>query len=88
VGTPLGALAHTSIDAPGGVGVRVTVNGAERGVAEGATVAELAALVGVAPSEAGTAVAVDGRVVPRREWDETAVEEGARVEVVRAAAGG
>jgi sulfur carrier protein len=66
----------------------VTLNGAERAVAEAATVADVAALVGVAADEAGTAVAVDGRVVPRREWDATPVDEGARVEVVRAAAGG
>jgi sulfur carrier protein len=68
--------------------VNVTVNGAERAVPEVATVADVAALVGVTAGEAGTAVAVDGRVVPRREWDATQVDEGARVEVVRAAAGG
>jgi thiamine biosynthesis protein ThiS len=33
-------------------------------------------------------VALDGRVVPRREWGATVVADGACVEVVRAAAGG
>ena len=66
----------------------MTLNGAERAVREAATVADVAALVGVTPAEAGTAVAVDGRVVPRRAWNATVVGEGARVEVVRAAAGG
>lgn len=64
------------------------VNGAERAVPESATVADVAALVGVAAAEAGTAVALDGRVVPRGEWGATVVVDGARVEVVRAAAGG
>ncbi|HET6690510.1 MAG TPA: sulfur carrier protein ThiS [Miltoncostaeaceae bacterium] len=64
------------------------LNGAERAVPEAATVAHVAGLVGVAATERGTAVAVDGRVVPRREWDATPVADGARVEVVRAAAGG
>jgi sulfur carrier protein len=68
--------------------VRVTLNGAERAVPEAATVADVAALVGVTAGEAGTAVALDGRVVPRREWSATAVGDGARLEVVRAAAGG
>jgi sulfur carrier protein len=68
--------------------MRVTLNGAEHAVPEAATVAEVAALVGVTPNEAGTAVALDGRVVPKREWDATVVGDGARVEVVRAAAGG
>jgi sulfur carrier protein len=68
--------------------VRVTLNGSERGVPDAATVADVAALVGVTRGEAGTAVALDGRVVPRREWGATAVADGARVEVVRAAAGG
>jgi sulfur carrier protein len=68
--------------------MRLTLNGAERVVPDAATVADVAALVGVAPAEAGTAVALDGRVVPRREWGATPVGDGARVEVVRAAAGG
>lgn len=68
--------------------MRVTLNGAERTVPEPATVADVAAIAGVRADEAGTAVAVDGRVVPRREWAATTVGDGARVEVVRAAAGG
>ncbi len=66
----------------------MTVNGAVRAVPQAATVAEVAALVGVTAGEAGTAVALDGRVVPRRDWGATRVGDGARVEVVRAAAGG
>jgi sulfur carrier protein len=68
--------------------VRVTLNGRERTVPEAATVADVAALVGVTAAEAGTAVALDGRVLPRGEWAATPVADAARVEVVRAAAGG
>jgi len=68
--------------------VRGTLNGSERAVPDAATVADVAALVGVTHAEAGTAVALDGRMVPRREWGATVVADGARLEVVRAAAGG
>lgn len=66
----------------------VTVNGTPRELATGATLAEVAALVGVATGEAGVAAALDGAVVPRARWARTAVADGAVVEIVRAAAGG
>ena len=68
--------------------MHVTLNGSERTLAESATVADAAALVGVRPGEPGVAVALEGRVVPGGHWTATRVHEGARVEVVRAAAGG
>jgi sulfur carrier protein len=36
----------------------------------------------------GVAVAVDGEVVPRSEWDTTALHEGQQVEVLNAVQGG
>ena len=36
----------------------------------------------------GVAVAVDAEVVPRGEWETTELDEGARVEVLRAIQGG
>ena len=36
----------------------------------------------------GVAVAVDGEVVPRGEWDEFELREGQRVEVLQAVQGG
>jgi sulfur carrier protein len=36
----------------------------------------------------GVAVAIDGEVVPRSLWATTAVPDGAKVEIVTAAAGG
>ena len=39
-------------------------------------------------STRGVAVAVNGEIVPRSEWDKTVVPEGADIEIVTAAAGG
>jgi sulfur carrier protein len=57
----------------------------ERG---GATIAELLADLGLEPSARGVAVAVDGEVVPRAEWDERTITEGQRVEALSAMQGG
>jgi sulfur carrier protein len=66
----------------------VRVNGAERVVGEGATLADLARELGIDEGRPGVAAAVDGEVVPRGRWAATPVREGAAVEVVGAAAGG
>ena len=36
----------------------------------------------------GVAVAVNNRVVPRRDWDNTPLEEGSKITVIRAVCGG
>ena len=54
----------------------------------GATIAELLAELGVETRARGVAVAVDGEVVPRAEWDERRVNEGQRVEALAAMQGG
>jgi len=66
--------------------VNLTVNGEACSVPDGATVGVLAELRGVA--RRGTAVAVDGTVVPRRQWDDHVLVDGQAVEVVRAVQGG
>jgi sulfur carrier protein len=66
--------------------VIVTLNGELREVADGATVAALVALLGAGGR--GVAVALAGEVVPRGRWEETAVADGDRVEVVAAIQGG
>jgi sulfur carrier protein len=68
--------------------VEVIVNGRPCAVDDGATVRAAVAAAGAAGDERGVAVAVDGAVVPRRAWDETPLESGSRVEVLRATAGG
>ncbi len=65
--------------------MRVYVNGEEREV-EVRTVGELLAQLG-APED-GVAVAMDNAVIPRSRRADTALHEGARVEVIRAVGGG
>jgi sulfur carrier protein len=66
----------------------VSVNGIERELPEPTTVAHAVRLLGVGDDERGVAVALDAEVVPRDRWTEVALAAGARLEVVRAAAGG
>jgi sulfur carrier protein len=54
----------------------------------GATITELLADLGVEARARGVAVAVDGEVVPRAEWDGRRVNEGERVEALSAMQGG
>jgi sulfur carrier protein len=68
--------------------VIVTVNGAPRELAPGATVASVVELLDVAPDARGVAVALDGEVVSRSEWPTAQLREGAMVEVVAAIQGG
>ena len=62
------------------------VNGAERELPAGSTVATL--LESLELGRAGTAVAVDGEVVPRARHAETVLPDGAVVEVLTAVQGG
>jgi sulfur carrier protein len=70
----------------GGPAIRVLVNGDERTLPAGTTVAELVAAL--CERTRGVAVAVDREVVPRSTWGRVVVTEGSMVEVVAAAAGG
>jgi len=38
--------------------------------------------------ERGVAVALNGRVVPRASWNETALQDGDEIEIIRAVQGG
>jgi sulfur carrier protein len=66
----------------------VTVNGEQRELESGATVASVVAQFDVAPDARGVAVALDGEVVTRSRWSQTAVADGALVEIVSAIGGG
>jgi len=68
--------------------VKVELNGEPRELAEGATLAEAALAAGAPESRRGVAVALDGEVVPRREWDTTPLRDGQAVEVLAAIQGG
>lgn len=64
----------------------VFINGAPDDEAAGRTIAEV--LVDVAGSLRGSAVVVDGEVVPRGEWQNYQLRPGQRVEVITAVQGG
>lgn len=66
----------------------IELNGERVDLAAGASVAEAIARLGAGGERRGVAVAVDGEVVPRSEWDSTELADGQRVEVVGAIQGG
>jgi sulfur carrier protein len=68
--------------------VNVQLNGEWQDVADGATVADAIALLGVPLDARGVAVAVDREVVRRADWSATALSAGARVEILTAIQGG
>jgi sulfur carrier protein len=68
--------------------VNLVVNGVSRVLPAGATVAEVLSVLHVGSDARGVAVAVDGEVVRRSDWDSAALREGARVEVLGAIGGG
>jgi sulfur carrier protein len=68
--------------------MEIRVNGEQRQLPDGATVASIVELLEVAPDARGVAVALDGEVVARGRWGETHLAEGARIEVVAAIQGG
>ncbi len=66
----------------------VTVNGQPRELPSSSTVASVVELLGAEPDARGVAVALNGEVVARGRWPETALSEGARIEVLSAIQGG
>ena len=68
--------------------MNVTLNGEPRSLGDGASVRQAVAATGAAPDARGLAVAVDGEVVPRGQWDTVELRDGQRVEIVQAVQGG
>lgn len=66
----------------------VSLNGVARELDDGATVAAALALLDVGPTTRGVAVALDGEVVARGEWEARRLSPGARLEVLTAIQGG
>jgi sulfur carrier protein len=66
----------------------VVLNGECRELSDHARVRDAVVATGAAEEGRGVAVALDGEVVPRGRWDEVALEDGQRVEVVQAVQGG
>lgn len=68
--------------------VSVRINGERRELPTGATVASVIESLQNMPQGRGVAVAVEGEVVPRGQWSNIELHEGATVEVVVAVQGG
>ena len=68
--------------------MRIELNGEPRELAEGATLSDAVRESGAERGGRGVAVALDGEVVPRGEWDTTSLSEGMKVEVLQAVQGG
>jgi sulfur carrier protein len=66
----------------------ISLNGQQSDVRAGETVAAALARLNLALDARGVAVAVDGQVVPRTQWESFALAEHARVEVLTAMQGG
>jgi len=68
--------------------MNVVLNGQARELRDGATVTDAVEASGAPPEGRGVAVAVDGEVVPRGEWEQTRLSDGQRIEVLQAVQGG
>jgi sulfur carrier protein len=67
--------------------MRIQLNGRATELTPLATVADAVEASG-AEARRGVAVAVEGEVVPRSEWDSTLLRDGQHVEVLHAVQGG
>jgi sulfur carrier protein len=66
----------------------IRLNGQDSDVCAGESVADALGRLDVPSDARGVAVAVDGEVVPRAQWDSFLLEQHARVEVLTAMQGG
>ena len=66
----------------------IVVNGEQRPVPADGAIPALLADLDIDPGESGVAVAINGEVVPRQEWNARSLTAGDRVELVRAVQGG
>jgi sulfur carrier protein len=68
--------------------MKVVLNGHRAELADGATVRAAVDALALPAADRGVAVAVDSEVVPRTQWDTHELQDGARVEILRAIQGG
>jgi sulfur carrier protein len=68
--------------------MRVLLNGADTELDDGATIQAALDALDLPGAGRGVAVAVDAEVVPRGQWPDHELHDGARVEVLRAIQGG
>ena len=68
--------------------MNVLLNGEPHHLRDGSTVQAALDSLDLPAAGRGVAVAVDAEVVPRGQWAQTELHEGARVEILRAIQGG
>jgi thiamine biosynthesis protein ThiS len=68
--------------------MKLVINGDERTFEAVASMTDLLERLGIEPQVPGVAVARNGQVVPRRDLDRTPLNDGDRIEIVRAVQGG
>ena len=68
--------------------MKVMLNGEAAELTDGATIQTALEALDLPGAGRGVAVAVDAEVVPRGQWEQTTLHEGARVEILRAIQGG
>ena len=68
--------------------MNLVLNGSPAELPDGATVADALESLDLPGAGRGVAVAVDAEVVPRGQWPNTPLHEGANVEIVQAVQGG
>ena len=68
--------------------MKVVLNGSRAELADGATVQAAVDALDLPAAGRGVAVAVDAEVVPRTQWETHELQDGARVEILRAIQGG
>jgi sulfur carrier protein len=68
--------------------VTIWLNGEEAELSPGTNLVEAVAAAGATSDSRGIAVAVDGEVVPRGQWQDVELADGQRIEVVQAVQGG
>jgi sulfur carrier protein len=66
----------------------IWLNGEERELPPGVSLAAAVEAAGAPAGRRWIAVALDGEVIPRDRWDDTRLDDGQRVEVVQAVQGG
>jgi sulfur carrier protein len=66
----------------------ILLNGEARELPSGTTLRRLLETLDVPCGDRGVAIAVDAEVVSRGKWETTELDDGARVEVLRAIQGG
>ena len=68
--------------------MKIILNGQSSDVRGGESVLAAVEQLGLPADARGVAVAVDGEVIPRTQWEDVRLSEGARVEVLSAMQGG